>query len=345
MVIAGIVVYLVIYLQPLYPYFGYALTFAKDLVVTQENVLRTNNGRINFLILGLGEPKNEPSGLTDTIIFASADLKGKDVLLLSIPRDIWVPQMQAKINTAYYYGNSEEGTGLDWTRKYVSEIVGQPIDYEVVVSFDNFREFVNLLGGVDVNVEKSFTDDQYPIFGKEDDLCSGDPETQCRYQTVTFETGLHHFDGETALKYARSRHAQGAEGTDFSRSQRQQKIISAIRGKVLAFDFLSNPTKIGQVLDIVNNAIDTDIPQSHFGPLAKLAFKLKSATIRNQVLETPDQLSLNDGFLDHPKDNQKYNKQWVLVPRGGNWDAAHSWVACLLQNNDCKVGDFTSVKK
>lgn len=336
-----LIIFLIAYLRPLYPYLGYALTFVKDFAAAPENNLRTQNGRINFLILGLGGPKNEPSGLTDTIIFASLDLTGKDLLLVSIPRDIWVPDIEAKINSAYFYGNNQEGLGLEWTRKYMSDVMGQPINYEIVVAFDNFRDFINLIGGVDVNVDKAFTDEKYPIYGKEDDLCGGDPETRCRYQAISFQTGLQHMDGNLALKFARSRHAQGEEGSDFSRSQRQQKIISAVRSKILSFDFLSNPAKIGQTLDIINNAIDTDTPQSHFGPLARLAFNMRGTTIRNEVLETPNQINLSQGFLEHPKENTKYKKQWVLLPRGGGWEAVHSWIICLLEEKKCPVEEFT----
>ncbi len=86
---------------------------------------------------------------------------------------------------------------------------------------------IDALGGIDVQVGSSFRDEWYPITGKENDLCGGDPQYRCRYRTVTFTKGIVHMDGDMALTYVRSRHAQGESGTDFSRGARQQEVIEA----------------------------------------------------------------------------------------------------------------------
>lgn len=301
------------------------------------DVLRSENGRINFLLLGLGGPKNEPAGLTDTIIFASVDVSKKNIILVSIPRDIWVPELEAKINSTYYYGNQQDGVGLDWTKKHVSQIVGQPIHYEILVSFDTFVGMVDLLGGVDVVVDKSFTDERYPIHGKEDDLCGGDPRTLCRYEKVTFWDGFQHFDGIQALKFARSRHATGGEGSDFARSKRQQKIIMSIKDKVLTPDFIFNPEKVSKTLQIASNSVEIDIPQSHLAPLIKLALEVKDANVRPEAIVENGKR----GFLINPPISAKYGKQWVLVPRADTWQPVQEWVDCLLENKSCSVEEFT----
>ena len=311
--------------------------------------LRSESGRTNFLILGLGGPKNEPSGLTDTIIFASVDHTGDlpagrqaEVLLLSVPRDIWIPEMRAKINSSYYYGNRAEGLGLEWARRYAGQVVGQPIHYVVVISFEGFEDLVDVLGGVDVVVDRGFTDTQYPVPGREADLCGNDPELRCRYETVTFATGSAHFDGKTALKFVRSRQSMGEEGSDFARSNRQQKVILALKQKMLVPGFYLNSEKLGQVLGIVVRSVETDIPESHFAALGKLALVSQKAKIDNQVIGFD---ATNSGFLRNPPISPQYDNQWVLLPRGGGWAAVQAWVSCLLKGNNCPAEEFTQAIK
>src|SRR5690606_10518850 len=95
----------------------------------------------------------------------------------------------------------------------VEKIAGVPVHYAVVVDFNAFENVIDLIGGIEVNVLTPFVDSKYPIPGKENDLCGGDPEFTCRYETLVFEKGLTFMDGETALKFARSRNAEGDEGT------------------------------------------------------------------------------------------------------------------------------------
>lgn len=311
---------------------------ARTYVSAHVSDLRSDKSRTNFLILGLGGPKNEPSGLTDTIIFASSDHTG-EILMLSIPRDIWIPEIRAKINSAYYYGNRSDGLGLEWARRYVSQIVGQPIHYVVVVSFDGFVQVVDLVGGTDVLVERSFTDDKYPIPGKENDDCLGDPEVKCRYEIISFSQGRQHFDGETALKFVRSRQSEGSEGGDFARSGRQQKVILALKDAIIQPKFYLNPNKISQALSIINKSTETDIPESHFAALAKLGLLARNKEIRSEVLAEGNG---TPGLLVHPPISGQQDDQWVLVStRSGTWEQTHVWVACLLGDGECDIKKFT----
>lgn len=315
------------------------LGVTRDFVLDGKN-LRQDNGRTNILVLGLGGPKNEPSGLTDTLLFGSFDRKTNKALLLSLPRDIWVPEMKAKINTAYHYGNQEEGLGMEWARRYVSEIVGEPVHYVVVISFEGFVEIIDLLGGVDVSVEEGFVDDRYPIPGREADSCGGDVRTLCRYETVSFDRGLLHLNGLSALKFARSRKAVGDQGSDFARAHRQQQIVLAVRKKITSGDFLLNPGRISQMLEIVGSSVETDVPESHVGGFGKLAVKARDAGIKNAVLGDVYQKGKQDGFLLNPETSE-YDNQYVLIPQGGTWQHVQAWIDCLLSNTECPVSDFT----
>lgn len=301
-----------------------------------DKVAQTD-GRTNFLILGLGGPKNEPSGLTDTILFLSFDHSRGRHLLLSIPRDIWVSSMQAKLNSAYYYGNRNDGLGMEWTKRFVEEIVGQPIHYTTVISFEGFVEMVDLFGGVSVNVERGFTDEKYPITGREDDVCGGDPNLSCRWEKISFSRGLQTLNGSTALKFVRSRHSEGEEGSDFARSARQQKMILGVREKLLSPWFFLNPIKVDNMLQLVTRHIETNLPQASTGIFGRALLYVKSENIRSEVLDGVYQKNDKPSFLLNPPVSKEYGNQWVLVPRTGDWEEVHEWVRCLLTEDQCTI--------
>ena len=331
-------VILLLFLRPILPYLPQTFNIAKNFFTSTASDLRSHNGRTNVLVLGLGGPKNEPSGLTDTIIFASIDAKTNQVLLLSIPRDVWIPQMRAKINSAYYYGNRADGVGMEWARDFTSEIVGQPVHYVVVVSFSGFIEMIDLLGGVDVIVDRGFKDERYPIPGREVADCEGDSEVLCRYESISFEEGRQHLDGSRALKFARSRNAEGDEGTDFARSMRQQKIILAVKEKMLSPWFFLEPTRVSRSVEIMGRSVETDIPESSFASFVHLALSAQGGNIRSEVLNDGVE-SL--GLLINPPLSAKHDNQWVLVPTDGDWEPTREWVECLLLGKECPAGDFT----
>lgn len=328
-----------LYFAPLFKYLPEALDLGKQYLMSSGQL--RGDKHVNILVLGLGGPKNEPSGLTDTVLFTSIDRSSGKTLLLSLPRDIWVPEMRAKINTAYYYGNQKEGLGMEWARRYVSEIVGQPIDYVVVISFDGFVKIVDYLGGIDVDVDKAFVDTEYPMPGRENDPCQGDPKTRCRYETISFSQDLQHMDGTTALKFARSRHSDDGEGSDFARAARQQKIIVAIREKVLQLSFFLSPTHVAGLLDLIVNSIETDIPQSHFASFGKLALRARDSNIGSQIIPGSIEENKKEGFLYHPRPSRLQDNQWVLVPRADTWQPLQEWVECLLVNDQCPVEEYT----
>lgn len=272
-------------------------------------------GRTNILVLGVAGQNQAGSDLTDTIIFTSLDNQTGQALLLSLPRDIWVPAWRTKLNSVYHYQGAGE------TKKIVGEILGQPVDYEVMIDFTIFKKVVDGLGGVPVEVERTFDDYQYPLPGKENDNCGGDKDFKCRYEHLHFEAGKQLMDGETALKYVRSRNAEGDEGTDFARSLRQQKLVLAIKNKIFSPRFLLNPSQVRELLAIVSQNIQMDIPRERYFDLLKIALRIRSRNIKTAVL--------NNGYLINPPVSEKYDKQWVLVPKSGNWEEIQSYVRGL----------------
>jgi len=299
-----------------------ALNFAKDLVFSPLSVLEGSSGNTNLLILGKGGKGHEAPDLTDTIVLVSVSHDGGGIKTISIPRDIWIPEIRAKINSAYYWGNqSQEGGGIVLSKSMVEKVTGQPVHYVVVLDFSIFKRVVDALGGIGVNVENGFVDKKYPIAGKENDLCDGDLEYSCRYETVEFASGNQFMDGDTALKFVRSRNSEGDEGTDIAREKRQQLVIRAIIKKALSFDSLLTP-RLGKTLDEIFESVETDLTPEELAVLSRLFLRNKDS-IKSYVL--PEDLLIN------PPSLARYDYLYVFVPKDGTWNEIHDWVTGVVK--------------
>lgn len=323
-------------------------------IFTKDIVLKKDDSQVNILILGIGGGKHEGPDLTDTIIFAGIDEKQNKVSLISIPRDLWVPDLMAKINTAYAFGNEKEkGGGITLARAALSKIVGKPIQYVVVINFDGFVDAVSLVGGLDIHVDSELNDPYYPIAGEEDNACghlqediesftaTASAETDlwnffpCRYERLQFSKGLIHMDGMTALKFVRSRHAEGEEGTDFARSKRQTKVITAFKEKLFSAQTLLNPIKMLSLYDSFSKNIDTDISRNEIDDFLRLTQKMKNSTVQSAVLDSGDEEKNRVGILMHPEISGLYKNQWVLIPRVGNdnFSEIQAYISCIFLKN------------
>lgn len=290
------------------------------LFLTKEAVTSTN-GRTNFLLLGIPGEAHAGQDLTDTLIFFSLDHQSGEAVLISLPRDIWITPLRAKLNTVYHY------KGLSQTKAAVAEILGQPIHYAILLDFSGFSKAIDALGGVEVDVQKAFDDYHYPIPGKENDRCNGDPQYRCRYEHLHFEAGLQWLDGERALKFVRSRFASGDEGTDFARSRRQEQIIAAVKKKIFSWETLTDFKRLPTLYEIFNQNIKTDIPPSAYFGLAQLALRFKASTITTADIEE---------FLVNPPTSAQYDFHWVLIPRNG-WTEIHQAIAKILVSPEVKT--------
>lgn len=326
----------------------------------QINLKKTQQNRINMLILGVGGGVHEGPDLTDTIIFASIDPNTKKVILVSLPRDLWVPELNGKVNTAYTIGeDKEKGGGLVLAKAMIGKILGQQIDYGVKIDFDGFVKAIDMVGGLDIYVDNAFDDYQYPITGKEADTCghtdeeiasfsaqlaSGSANPQdvfpCRYEHLHFDRGRQHMDGTMALKYVRSRHAEGTEGSDFARSKRQQKVIEAFKEKVFSLGTILDPVKAIGLINTVQSSIDTDIKEDEYDDFIRLAQQLKGAKIISTVIDVGDDAANRLGLLVNPPISADYGNQWVLTPRTGNGDYSEiqQYVSCELKSGNCIIG-------
>lgn len=294
---------------------------ATNFIFTTNVPIKNQDGVTNVLILGKGGEGHDAPELTDTIILASISKDPAKVTLISLPRDLYLVDEQLKINHAFLNGKEQGGTqvGLDNAKKAIEKVTGVPINYVAVVDFGGFTKLIDALGGIEVDVERSFTDNRYPIAGRENDLCEGDPLYKCRYETVSFKEGPQIMTGETALKFARSRHSGNVlEGNDLARAARQQKIIDGIRRKIISADLIFSPTKVSELVKIGQESVITDITPDEGAVLARTAFDARD-NLQSFVL--PFEL-----LYEPPISPYRYFGQFVLLPMGANWDRIHEWV-------------------
>lgn len=294
--------------------------------------LSSQNGRTNILVMGKAGGSHEGPDLTDTMLLVSVGLTKSDITMVSIPRDLWIPEIRAKINSAYYWGKQNTpyfanqtggNNGITFAKSMTQEVAGSPINYGVVIDFSAFKDIVDALGGIKVDVANSFTDKLYPIAGRENDICNGDPTFACRYQTVSFNAGPQTMNGDTALIFVRSRHAEGDEGTDTAREARQQKVIDAIKNKIMQPGTFLSPKVDFAMLSIIKKYIETDMD----GPTA--------AILARQVLRDDkniNQYLIPDNLLVNPPINKTYDQQYVFIPKAGsgNWGDINMWFSSIL---------------
>lgn len=131
---------------------------------------KSTDDRVNILLLGNAGGIHDGAYLTDTIMVASYNLKTNKAYLISLPRDLWVDSTKLKLNAIYEIGD-EKNQGLPFTKNVIEDILGIDVHYAVRLDFRGFVRAIDEIGGIDVSVERSFTDNLYPITGKESDLC------------------------------------------------------------------------------------------------------------------------------------------------------------------------------
>ena len=271
----------------------------------------------NVMFVGI-DSRGENSGLlnTDTIMLVSYNYNEKNAVMTSIPRDFFVKvpdqERYTKINGIYAIGERiEKGSGLDYLQGVVENITGKEIQYYGMVNLVGFVDLIDTLGGIEVDVENSFTDYRYPVEGAE-----------TRHQVVSFQEGLQTMDGKTALRFVRSRLSPHAhEGSDFARARRQQRVITAVREELLSSSTYLNPRKILDIINVLDNNIKfSEFTNEEIQAAIKLLQKEEMKTysfvldpsIANFKLITDKGLTLN-GYtigpvagLDNYEEIQKY---------------------------------------
>jgi anionic cell wall polymer biosynthesis LytR-Cps2A-Psr (LCP) family protein len=290
--------------------FGYSKFFVKKAVVSNPKITtnyplpeiieekrETSPEAVTFnvLLTGHGGAGHSGGGLMDAIIVAHVNVTDKKASLISFPRDFWFSGH--KINSDPSLKDALTG------------VTGLPISNSIAIDFSSFEKMINSLGGITVDVKKAYTDNFYPVRGKENELCGFTNEKieevhklytgfelekqfTCRYETISYGVGLHEMTGEDALKYVRSRHG----GNDFERSRHQFEVLKAILQK-------ANIASVTSGLDYVTTDFTADT-------LTDMLSK-----IGNPLEYSVSYLGLSDeNILQNSKSSQG---AYILVPKDG----------------------------
>jgi LCP family protein required for cell wall assembly len=225
--------------------------------VTNQNSVKIkgeDEGRTNFLLIGL----DAAADLTDTMIIMSLFHKEKKIVTVNLPRDVYVNTsytgddgskvfITEKANAIYPFAqnNSQnKGAGVKALNEFIENEYGIKIHYFISTNFEGVEKLIDALGGVNVNVDIAFTDCQYP--NKTYGYIRPCP---------SFKTGQQFMDGETALIYARSRHA-AEDGGDFARSRRQSIVMQAITKKIKEKGVAGNANSLSNYLNILTGYVE-----------------------------------------------------------------------------------------
>jgi polyisoprenyl-teichoic acid--peptidoglycan teichoic acid transferase len=301
----------------------FATTVKKNFLINQishlisadtKKLAGEEDGRTNLLILGMGGLGHDGAFLTDTIIILSYNHETQETSMVSLPRDFLVQINNAsyqKVNYIYTAGEySENSSGIAYSKKVLSENLGIPIHYAVSIDFFGFEEIIDALGGVSVYIENSFVDYQYPTKNH-------------KIQTVRFEKGENHLSGEEALQFVRSRHGivtegNGFEASDFARSERQFKVIEAIKTKIMSFSTISNPNKVIKLFKILDKYIDTDIEPWEALKFVDILRSMDKEKIFNKVLNDAPGNLLKSA-------TSTLDGAFILVPKNNDYQLLHSF--------------------
>lgn len=245
-----------------------------DPITIDEIPTWTGRERVTILLLGV-DNRCEETGpdRTDSLMLITVDPVGKTAGILSLPRDLWVeiPGFGVdRINNAHFFGEASNypGGGPVLAQETVAATLGVQIDHYITVNFAAFRDVVNLLGGLEIDVPEAIDDPNYP------DNCYG-------YDPFQIEAGQQTLDGDQALKYARTR---ATEGGDVDRANRQQTVVLAAREQILR----QFPTLIVQapaLWQTLDANVRTTLTLDEALQLALLLQEIPRENIRQEVID------------------------------------------------------------
>jgi polyisoprenyl-teichoic acid--peptidoglycan teichoic acid transferase len=284
--------------------------------------------RTNVLIMGYGGSGHDGAYLTDSNVVISLIPNTHHTSLISVPRDLWVtyPQgsgQRTKLNAIYTLasnGTPNSIAGGDAVAAKISLITGLDVKYWMTINFSGFRNLINTIGGVDVNVQTPFNA-CYPA--------NDDPNVNPNWTTVNFKKGVQHMDGETAIRYARAREPLAvcsntiasenqAQLSDFARSQRQQDIMKAVLAKIKQ---ATTWPSFFNALTALQKTIYTNLS---LNDLARFALAMDLNNPNTPHIGLTNGNVLQDVYLS--------NGTYTLQPQNGDWTLIPPYIKQRLYN-------------
>lgn len=277
-----------------------------------------DRGRVNILLAGysVDDPNHPGASLTDSIMLVSLNTIKHTGYILSIPRDLYVniPGFgYAKINEAYQDGNrggfSQDGYppgGMGLLEKVVARDFNIPIDYYALINYTAFRDAVNAVGGISVNIKSP---DERGLYDPNISPVDGGP--------LKLANGWQNLDGQTALNLARARgdsyYSYGFPRSDFDRTTHQRQMLTALKAKVLRPGFILFPNKVGKLLGALGDNVKTDFALGDMRRLYQITHSIKDGSLAS--------VSLNDAAgKDLLSSYSSYDSGSALIPAAGLGD-------------------------
>ncbi|GAB4452306.1 MAG: hypothetical protein Kow00120_22500 [Anaerolineae bacterium] len=269
-----------------------------------------SNAHFTMVLLGIDSRPANPSWMTDTMMLIDINPMAQTASLLSIPRDLWfwtdIPgEPLRQVNRFYALAElAEDGAGGPAVKEMLNFNLGVDVDAYAVIDFQVFVSLINAIGGVDIELSQPLSDPTYPDAG-------------FGYDPLYLPAGLNHLDGETALKYARTRHVD----SDYGRISRQQRLLLAIREKLMQPDVW--PAFIAQLPSLwaeVRGWVDTDLTIDQLMQLALFARSVPLESIEIATLRANDDGVVARNTVDDGR------SVWAVVP-----DQADAFVRDLFR--------------
>lgn len=256
----------------------------------------------NILILGSDRRADTPNWRTDVMMIVAIDRANGSAGIISIPRDLYVDvptRGMGRINTADYFGSNggeDMAAGARTMADIIRRDMGIQIDNYIRLDFTGFREVINALGGIDVQVDCPLED--YFL-----EVAIGRPR---------IEAGLQHMDGQTALAYVRTRR----QGGDFDRARRQQRVLMAVRDRAVSTDLLPRlPSLVPAALQLA----ETDLNPFQLMSLARFGMTMDLSKLKGFVIDA----NMTEFYTTDEGAE-------VLKP---DWDAIHKAIGNLFASN------------
>jgi LCP family protein required for cell wall assembly len=291
-----------------------------------------NVGRVNILLAGdsSDDPGHNGADLTDSIMLISIDTNTHKAFMLSVPRDLYVniPGFDySKINATYEDGQGEKFSGAGYPaggmgllEEVVSQKLNVPIDYYALINYTAFRDLVNSVGGITVNIQSPDPRGLY------------DPNTD-----INLPNGPVNLNGQSALNLARARGdgygSYGFPQADFDRTMHQRQMLIAVEQKATSISVLSNPIRVGDLFDAVSKNVTTDLKLNDARRLGTLlkpipTSKIASASLNSATYNGQSNVNLLTSYITDDGED-------ALVPAAGldNYTQIQAYVAQLEASN------------
>jgi LCP family protein required for cell wall assembly len=301
--------------------------------LTTTKLKGEDQGRVNILLAGnsADDPGHQGASLTDSIMILSINTKDNSAFMLSVPRDLWVNipgYGHHKINEAYNDGedsNFKESDypkgGMGLLEKVIHDNFGLNIQYYSLIDYKAFRQAVDAVGGIDVNIQSVDSRGLYdPNIAKAD----GGP--------LKLRNGMQHLDGRTALNFARARgdsyYSYGFPASDFDRTSHQRQMLLALKAKMFSNGVIANPIALSKLMDALGANVKTDLQLSEVRRVSDVGKKIGNNNIKSLSLNSADGKNLLDSYMSPSGES-------ALIPAKGidDFSAIQQYIRKMTSDN------------